>query len=735
MQAIPNAPRNQCFIDILDLFDSDRAFFADSNAQSGTIINKLAGFINSLPSNVTPVIRYLVGFSQSSTNSPSNDTFVKALYDRTLVNFTNPNAVLYCGNFGPSFPDPAAGQLATTPHPEGIVNSIWQRLEEVLEKLWQWFTAEIKKVSAALYQELEKVEGEIIGWILRHVHFTVPLSWNHAKLFAVNGKHLVTGGANYWPIYSTGNQWLFDMSMSIVGDAAVDAQVFANYFWEYLALIPPWDQRSWCQSNLLVNPIDAFANATAPLYIDSPINTGNISALSVGRNGNWPLSPIGVPVQIFDAIRDLILNVVAVVVETHIYDFTPLIVYINKLLSDDNPAFRSILNEAGINPAAWASRYARNYAVSRAEQSIRFSQQSFVDPYALFSSEYVNLVNEINTVLKINWDGYIWPYDTFMALGSALSNISNNSAPAVTGVEIVTSTMSTANGGYYDLATAADFKAMLTDVMQGMLFLGYINPAGSIENTINKFLALKRIDNNNNGDHANHSKMVIVDDSVCYIGSDNAYPSYNEEFGLWIDDQPSIASFITDYWNGLWEFANPSTDTRKARVKPTQRNIRLEERHVPEPQKRYEQEMLNEKLELMRAEIIADGKFSQERDDSLLCKSRLLESGPCPDHRANLERVRKLLNLYNNVIDGGRPISRLRSHYVQGKSINLRAIAQPNGRYRVDISEPDGGNRFRRDCECQTLEKAQYIGDGLVQEAYPHECTKSGCEDWKDFAN
>ncbi|MGC2234929.1 MAG: hypothetical protein WA584_02040 [Pyrinomonadaceae bacterium] len=54
----------------------------------------------------------------------------------------------------------------------------------------------------------------------------------------------------------------------------------------------------------------------------------------------------------------------------------------------------------------------------------------------------------------------------------------------------------------------------------------------------------------------NHSKMVIVDDSLCYIGSDNAYPSFNQEFGIWIDDQPSIQSLITNYWDGLSLFIN-----------------------------------------------------------------------------------------------------------------------------------------------------------------------------------
>ena len=46
-----------------------------------------------------------------------------------------------------------------------------------------------------------------------------------------------------------------------------------------------------------------------------------------------------------------------------------------------------------------------------------------------------------------------------------------------------------------------------------------------------------------------------MDDAVCYIGSDNAYPSYNPEFGIWVDDPASLQAFISQYWNGLWTFA------------------------------------------------------------------------------------------------------------------------------------------------------------------------------------
>src|SRR5256886_5764906 len=37
-----------------------------------------------------------------------------------------------------------------------------------------------------------------------------------------------------------------------------------------------------------------------------------------------------------------------------------------------------------------------------------------------------------------------------------------------------------------------------------------------------------------NGDRYNHCKVTCVDGKLLYVGSDNAYPNYNEEHGIWI---------------------------------------------------------------------------------------------------------------------------------------------------------------------------------------------------------
>jgi hypothetical protein len=549
LQAIPSAKTDVCFIDILSL-GTHEVFFDDPQV-SKTIAAALTSYINGLDPSVKPLIRYLEGNPFVQKPNPAGCGIIQALFDGQI---TNPNAGFYYGSFSPDF-QPSASRAASS------LNNIWQLIEAAIEKIWQWIVTQVQQYSQALYQALMAIDGEIVGWIRRFVAAlpTSPVSWNHAKIFAVNGTSLVAGGANYWTGYSTGQSWLFDLSMSVTGDATISAHKFANYFWQYLNQIPSTDKSSWNLFKHLNDQNGDFTFKTAPLFTDFPVNTGSLSLLAVGKNGNWPTPVPGYPAVIFDAIRDFTLNVVSAVAQAKVsrqMDWTALVA---NILSDDSPTFRNLLSDVLINPAAWASRYARNHALSQARVSARLSQQKLVmDDLFNSNQEFKNLVQDINNYVGSNWDGYMWPFDTLMAFGTALAAMSNNPAP--TGIQLVTSCPTDANGGYEDPVSLADFTAKLAGVMNAMQALGYIHPSGSVQTVIESLLQYKRIDNSTtNPAHGNHSKLVMVDDTVCYVGSDNAYPSYSQEFGIWLDDPSSIDALLSQFWTGLWSFAQPAT--------------------------------------------------------------------------------------------------------------------------------------------------------------------------------
>ena len=58
------------------------------------------------------------------------------------------------------------------------------------------------------------------------------ISWNHAKILAVNGKTMMTGGANYWKEYLGTAHAINDHQVKVTGDATISAHKFADYFWK-----------------------------------------------------------------------------------------------------------------------------------------------------------------------------------------------------------------------------------------------------------------------------------------------------------------------------------------------------------------------------------------------------------------------------------------------------------------------------------------------------------------------
>ena len=49
-----------------------------------------------------------------------------------------------------------------------------------------------------------------------------------------------------------------------------------------------------------------------------------------------------------------------------------------------------------------------------------------------------------------------------------------------------------------------------------------------------------------------HSKIVCVDEKLMYVGSDNAYPCYNEEHGVWIEDKDAVGAWLEGFFEPYW---------------------------------------------------------------------------------------------------------------------------------------------------------------------------------------
>lgn len=77
----------------------------------------------------------------------------------------------------------------------------------------------------------DKLDPEtFVGFLMQSR--TPAISWNHGKIVAVNGKVLMTGGANYWKENMKGEHSIFEMQAKIQGDATISTHRYADYFWK-----------------------------------------------------------------------------------------------------------------------------------------------------------------------------------------------------------------------------------------------------------------------------------------------------------------------------------------------------------------------------------------------------------------------------------------------------------------------------------------------------------------------
>jgi len=62
----------------------------------------------------------------------------------------------------------------------------------------------------------------------------IGTSWNHAKIIAVDGKHLHTGGHNLWDAHYLRKKPVHDLSVELEGYITNDGHEFANYHWNFI---------------------------------------------------------------------------------------------------------------------------------------------------------------------------------------------------------------------------------------------------------------------------------------------------------------------------------------------------------------------------------------------------------------------------------------------------------------------------------------------------------------------
>jgi phosphatidylserine/phosphatidylglycerophosphate/cardiolipin synthase-like enzyme len=334
------------------------------------------------------------------------------------------------------------------------------------------------------------------------------VSWNHAKIIAVDGNFLHTGGHNLWDGHYLRHDPVHDLSLELEGRVAHDGHLFANQQWMFIELM----QRTFCGYCIDKLPdslpvalksrvtVSEFPRGVAPTFPDY-YRKGLVPKVFPGRNvKRVPLITMG---RYGKLTR------------------------FSRRPSDD--AILAML--------------------SSAKKILRLALQD-LGPVCIPGT-------------KITLPGCVWPHATLNALAKVMYERGVD-------VEIIVSNPNSIPGGLK--ATEANYGNGWSCVDVAAEIIKTIRnnyPAATdailrqkvSENLRVCFLREKRGQHWDDGmTMAMHAKHFIVDDTCCYVGSQNLYVADLAEWGVVIDNKEETARIMEEYWNPMWAFSYTADD-------------------------------------------------------------------------------------------------------------------------------------------------------------------------------
>ena len=108
------------------------------------------------------------------------------------------------------------------------------------------------------------------------------LSWNHAKIVAVDGRRAIVGGHNLWSPDYLAEAPAYDISMEVDGPAATDAHRFLDELWDFLCEQKASDKVNERRSTLASAP-NVEDGCLSRITLPPSPPRGNVPILAVGR--------------------------------------------------------------------------------------------------------------------------------------------------------------------------------------------------------------------------------------------------------------------------------------------------------------------------------------------------------------------------------------------------------------------------------------------------------------------
>mmetsp|Transcript_16631 Transcript_16631/g.27566 ORF Transcript_16631/g.27566 Transcript_16631/m.27566 type:complete len:580 (+) Transcript_16631:78-1817(+) len=327
------------------------------------------------------------------------------------------------------------------------------------------------------------------------------VSWNHAKIIAIDGNFLHTGGHNLWDSHYLKHDPVHDLSLEVTGRVTHDGHLFANEQWHF---------------------IERMQNSFCGYFIDK--------------------LPDSLPMALKSRVT--------------VSEFPP------NLASEYPPVYRKALVPK-IMPLR-SELQVPIISMGRYGKLTRFGQRPSDDGIlAMLGSAKTIIrlaVQDLGPVCipgtKITVPGCIWPHEYLSEIGRVIWEKGVD-------VEIILSNPNSIPGGL--TATEANYGNGWSCVDVAAEIIKEIrkqfpdaNDAALREKVSENlrvcFLRSKQGQQKweDGMSIGLHSKHFIVDDVCCYIGSQNLYICDLAEWGLVIDHAEKVQSLMDEYWHPLW---------------------------------------------------------------------------------------------------------------------------------------------------------------------------------------
>jgi len=352
-------------------------------------------------------------------------------------------------------------------------------------------------------------------------------SWNHAKMIAVDGQRIHTGGHNLWSQHYLQNNPLHDVSLELEGrGVAEDGHRFANQQWAFV------DEEDTLKQQSFLRRI--------------PFQT-LVSVASFPPSSSTSTTPRYPPMYRPNVVPDSVRQAAAAAVTSPRHQQVPVLTLgkCGRLVDHDRPSDDALV-------ALLAS----------AQNRIRLALQD-LGPRCVPITDYG---------INIQYPGYDWPHETLRALAIALWDrrvsvdivVSNKGAYCG---GLVGDSLARPNGWtvqqVYDKIVAAvhtEFPETITcrSTTRRTTMAAEDDVPPPPSKVIAEHLRVCGLKHRTGDAYEDgtklgmHTKVFIVDDAF-YCGSQNLYVCDLAEWGVIVDDKETTQRLLQEYWDPMWD--------------------------------------------------------------------------------------------------------------------------------------------------------------------------------------